>query len=131
MINPVCGRIVSSFGKRLHPITKIETFHNGIDIVCKCGTPILAPDYAVVTEVWDHERGGRSLAIETVDGIRFGFAHLQKRLVKVGEPVLEGQKIAYSGDTGQTTGPHLHFTMKKDGQYINPEEHFDFRTVVK
>ena len=128
LTNPVIAIVNSRFGMRKHPITGIKKFHNGVDLMCRCGMPVVAPDHAVITEIWDHPDGGRCMAIETPDGTRFGFAHLQKRFGKVHEPVLKGQKIALTGDTGQCTGPHLHFTMKKDGQWVNPQEYFDFRS---
>ncbi len=119
-MNPVTGKITSPFGLRKHPITGRESFHNGIDIACKVGTPVVAPDYGIITEVWSHERGGLCLAMEGTDEVRYGFAHLSKRLVKKGQPVLEGQVIALSGNTGQSTGPHLHFTVKKLGIWVDP-----------
>ncbi len=117
---PVPGKITSPFGLRKHPITGRDSFHNGIDIACKVGTPVVAPDYGMVTEVWSHEQGGLCLAIENLDGVRFGFAHLSKRLVKKDQPVLKGQVIALSGNTGRSTGPHLHFTVKKLGVWVDP-----------
>ncbi len=120
-VNPVPGKITSRFGVRKHPITGKESFHNGIDIACKVGTPVVAPDYGMVTEVWSHELGGLCLAIESTEGVRYGFAHLSKRLVKKYQPVLKGQVIAKSGNTGQSTGPHLHFTVKRLGMWVDPE----------
>ncbi len=119
-MNPVNGKITSSFGHRKHPITGIDSFHNGIDIACKSGTPVVAPDYGIITEVWNHDRGGKCLAMVSTDGVRYGFAHLSKRLVKKDQPVLCGQIIASSGNTGQSTGPHLHFTVKKLGVWVDP-----------
>ncbi len=123
-MNPVNGKITSYFGQRKHPITGLESFHNGIDIACKVDTPVVAPDYGIIMEVWDHERGGRCLAMVSTEGVRYGFAHLNKRLVKKDQPVLKGQVIALSGDTGLSTGPHLHFTVKKLGVWVDPINDF-------
>jgi len=126
MTSPVLGKITSRFGKRKHPITGVESFHNGVDIGCPIGTPVLAPDFGIITEYWDHEAGGKCLALVAEDGKRYGFAHLQKRVVKTGQPVNEGQLIANSGNSGKTTGPHLHFTVKEEGKWKNPLLYFKF-----
>lgn len=131
MIAPLKGRITSPFGYRVHPITKQRSsFHNGIDIAAPVGTPIVAPANGKVSEAWDHERGGICLAMITTDGIRFGFAHLNKRLKKVGDVVKIGEPIAECGNTGASTGPHLHFTMKKGREWLNPTVYIDFETSV-
>lgn len=126
MVSPVKGRITGRFGNRTHPITKIRSFHNGVDIAVPAGTAILAPEDGKVTEVWDHIKGGKSLAMVSSSGYRYGFAHLSKQLKKVGELVSEGETIALSGNTGSSTGPHLHFTVKQNGTLIDPMSIFKF-----
>lgn len=126
-INPCTGRITSRFGDRIHPITKAKKFHNGVDISVPVGTKIHAPADGKITEAWNHEKGGVCLAMVANDGMRFGFAHLQKRLVVVGTKVKAGEVIALSGNTGASTGPHLHFTMKKNGSWIDPMSHLSFK----
>lgn len=120
---PCTGRISSKFGNRIHPITRIKTFHNGIDIAVPSGTPVIAPADGKITESWNHDRGGICLAMVTADGVRFGFAHLSKRLVVVGTKVKAGEVIALSGNTGASTGPHLHFTIKINGSWVDPMSH--------
>jgi murein DD-endopeptidase MepM/ murein hydrolase activator NlpD len=118
---PLNGKLTSKFGERTHPVTKIKgSFHNGIDIAAPVGTPVLAPADGKITEVWDNEKGGVCLAMETPDGIRFGFAHLSKRYASWSQEVKQGQQIAASGNTGASTGPHLHFTVKQNDEWIDP-----------
>lgn len=120
---PVKGKITSPFGNRLHPINGVQSFHNGIDISAKTGTEVLAPDAGKVTEYWDHAKGGKCLAITNKDGVRFGFAHLHFRYAQLHQDVKAGEVIALVGNTGASTGPHLHFTIKINGQWVNPEDH--------
>ncbi|PKN85401.1 MAG: hypothetical protein CVU46_11150 [Chloroflexi bacterium HGW-Chloroflexi-8] len=128
MVTPVKGRVSSKFGYRIHPITKEKkSFHNGVDISAPEGTPIVAPVAGKITEFWTHDRGGHCLALTSADGLlRFGFAHLSKRFVSRGAVVKQGELIANVGNTGVSTGAHLHFTMKKNGSWIDPQLHFSF-----
>jgi len=123
MISPVLGKITSRFGKRKHPITGVESFHNGIDIACPAGTAVVAPMDGKIQRLWTDPRGGMSLSMISTDGTRFGFAHLEHRLVKQGQEVREGDIIALSGNTGHSTGPHLHFTMSREGEWVDPLDH--------
>lgn len=125
-MNPLNGKITSRFGKRKHPVTGMYSFHNGIDIACKIGTRIVAPDNGVISEIWDHVLGGKCIAMVSSKGTRFGFAHLSERTVVKGQTVVEGQEIARSGNTGRTTGPHLHFTVKINGNWTNPTNIFNY-----
>jgi murein DD-endopeptidase len=120
------GRITSRFGTRIHPITKALSFHNGIDIAIPIGNDVVAPVAGKIMQVWAHDRGGLSLAMIGQDGRRYGFAHLSKQLVKQGQMVQEGEKIAETGNTGASTGAHLHFTVKQNGEWIDPETLFKF-----
>jgi len=124
MITPVKGRLSSAYGDRIHPVTGKKTFHNGVDIAAPMGAPVLAPDSGTITEIWYHPTGGKSLAMITPDGFRFGFCHLSDRLVKVNQKVNQGDIIAKVGSTGASTGPHLHFTVKKNGMLLNPQIYF-------
>lgn len=123
---PLSGRITSRFGTRTHPFTGQKTFHNGVDISAPIGTEVLAPDSGRISEVWEHANGGKSMAMIGSTGIRFGFAHLNKQLKKVGDIVDKGDVIAESGNTGRSKGPHLHFTVKQNGNWVNPETYFKF-----
>ncbi|HLN52748.1 MAG TPA: M23 family metallopeptidase [Lentimicrobium sp.] len=125
-ISPVSGRIIRRFGTQRHPITGKTAFHNGVDIACPVGTTIIAPEDGLVLDVWEDQKGGLSLSIISYDCTRFGFAHLSKQLVRKGEELETGQPIALSGNTGLSTGPHLHLTVKKYGVFVDPVEYFDF-----
>lgn len=126
MRTPLKGRITSRYGSRVHPISGKRVFHNGVDISASVGSGIVAPENGKITEVWDHERGGVCLAMVSTMGTRYGFAHLSKRLRKIGDLVFEGEVIAESGNSGASTGPHLHFTVKKGAHWMDPERYFHF-----
>lgn len=116
--------VSSFFGERTHPITRKSEFHNGIDIPALPKTPIYAPIDAKVVLNSYHDKGGNQLVISNGD-IRLGFAHLyEKPKFKVGDKVKKGQKIALVGNTGLSTGSHLHFTLKIDNEWINPTKAF-------
>jgi murein DD-endopeptidase MepM/ murein hydrolase activator NlpD/antitoxin component YwqK of YwqJK toxin-antitoxin module len=119
-------RITSGFGLRMHPIKGETLFHTGIDIGVPTGTEILAAHDGVVTAAVDGSDGyGRYVMIEGGGGISTRYAHCDELLVSVGQSVRAGDVIAKSGNTGLSTGPHLHFEVKKDGQYIDPMIFFD------
>jgi murein DD-endopeptidase MepM/ murein hydrolase activator NlpD len=126
-MNPLTGKITSPFGKRIHPITKAVSFHNGVDIACPVGTVVVAPADGKIELIWHHELGGNSLSMIAKDGLRYGFAHLSKVVVEKDQTVEEGQIIALSGNTGRTTGPHLHFTVKRNGYWADPVTYFNFK----
>ncbi len=117
---PVSGDITSYFGNRMHPILRKRKFHTGIDISAGMGTPIAASDYAVV--IFSGRNGGYGLMI-TLDhgaGISTVYAHCSRLLVTKGQTVSKGQTIAKVGSTGLSTGPHLHFEVRKDGVPVDP-----------
>ena len=113
------GRITSKFGYRTHPVTKQKgSFHNGIDISCPVGTDIFTPVDSLITSVYTHDSGGKTIILKDLySNDRFGFAHLSKQLVKVGQLVPKGSVIALSGNTGKSTGPHLHLTYAINGKW--------------
>lgn len=123
---PVKGRVTSGFGSRVHPITGKRSFHNGVDIAVPIGTPVLAPENGRICEVWDHPKGGKCIAMKTTMGTRYGFAHLSQQSRKVGDLVFEGDTIALSGNTGASTGAHVHFTVKKGELWMDPARYFHF-----
>ena len=123
---PLSGRVTSKFGSRIHPITHKRVFHNGVDIAAPIGTAVVAPEDGRVTEVWDHEKGGHSLAMVGISNTRYGFAHLSAQLHPVGKSVTEGMAIAKTGNSGASTGPHVHFTVKRNGVFMDPEAFFKF-----
>lgn len=121
---PVPGhsRVSSPFGMRRHPITGEQRMHNGIDIAAPTGTPVVAPLDGKVIDVYNRGAGGKQLIILHENGLRTGYAHLDEWMVQAGEAVHRGQQIATVGNTGASTGPHLHFTVRRrvDLPHIDP-----------
>lgn len=121
---PVEGKITSKFGYRIHPITKASTFHNGIDIAIPVGTKIYAPASGVVESVFTNDAGGLQMKIKHNNGFITGYAHLSRAIYPVGTKIRKSQIIAYSGKSGQVTGPHLHFTLTNpEGEKVDPEKY--------
>ena len=131
---PVQGRISKrDFGNKLHPIKKAMEFHNGQDISCPANTLIYSPENGIVVMVdsLDDSAGGLMLKIKhsANDLNRYvtGYAHLESIEVSNGQVIKKGDLIAYSGNTGASTGPHLHFTLTNpDGEKINPKIMFTY-----
>jgi len=115
----ITGRITSPFGDRTHPVARLKTFHNGVDVSAPIGTPIYSPIDGYVMESYTHASGGETIIIGDGLFLRFGFAHLNKKLVKKGDIIAKGQQIAECGNTGVSTGAHLHFTAKTGGKWTN------------
>lgn len=114
LYRPVPGKITQAFGPRKHPVTGEPDNHNGIDLAAPIGTPVLAPAAGRVKSIYSNTAGGKQLIVEH-NGFTTGYAHLSAYSVTVGQTVAAGQVIAKSGNTGNTTGPHLHFTLR-DGK---------------
>lgn len=115
-INPTRGRLTSSFGMRW------GRQHTGIDIASPRGTPIFAADAGKVFFSGTKGTYGRLVIIDHENGYQTYYAHNSKNLVKRGERVYKGQKIAEMGSTGRSTGVHLHFEVRKNGTPINPRK---------
>ena len=119
---PVNGRVSSPFGDRIHPVHGTTSYHNGIDIAAPIGTSVVAPMNGEVLSVYENEAGGKQLIIQHPNGYRSGYAHLNRVLVRVGEEVMRGEVIAEVGNTGTSTGPHLHFTITNSaGNKVDPQ----------
>lgn len=125
-INPVAGRISSPAGLRYNPITGRREFHDGVDIAIPVGTPIVAPRYGYVLATGYSASFGRFLRITHSDNYVSFFAHLHSVPLTVGQRVEQGEQVAYSGNTGWSTAPHLHFGLFRNGQFVNPISYFDF-----
>lgn len=120
-ISPVRGFVRSRFGMRYHPITGKRTRHTGIDISGREFTPVYAPAAGVVTGTFQNGGYGNFLVIDHGYGITTRYAHLAKFEVKVGEKIKRGDLIARVGNTGASTGPHLHYEVLVGEKKINPE----------
>ena len=117
---PTQGYISSKFGNRLNPFTGKEEFHQGIDIANKEGTEIVTVADGTVIEHGINKIWGKYMTIDHGENIVYRYAKLQKFLVEKGAKVKKGQSIALMGNTGRSTGPHLHFELKMNGQYVDP-----------
>lgn len=111
-------RITSEFGEKRSTGT-----HSGLDIAAPTGTHILAPASGVVQSVFSNAVGGNQIVIEHTESLKTGYAHLSKFDVKKGDKVKRGQKIGEVGNTGRSTGPHLHFTVTFLGIKQNPRDY--------
>lgn len=114
------GRISSYFGYRTHPILKKRKYHSGIDIAAPRGTPILAADDGIVIFSSTNGGYGKMVTLDHGAGISTVYAHCDVLLVSVKQKVTKGQRIALVGTTGLSTGPHLHFEVRKNGTPNDP-----------
>ena len=110
----------SSFGWRIDPITGQQALHEGIDFIADVGTPVFAAAGGVVVFAEYHNQYGRMVEIDHGNDFITRYAHASKLLVKVGEVVRRGRKVAEVGSTGRSTGPHLHFEVRYKGVAQNP-----------
>lgn len=117
---PLLGRLTSEFGWREHPIEGGEKFHCGVDLKADSGTPVLAFASGTVDYIGESDIYGQYLQLRHGNGVTSFYAHCSKLCVQKGQKVTVGEKVAESGATGEVTGPHLHFEMKKDGVRLNP-----------
>jgi len=114
-------RISSHFNpRRVHPVTGRVKPHNGVDFAMPTGTPILSTGHGRVTRVASHRYAGKYIDIDEFGPYSTRFLHLSKILVKKGQQVERGQVIALSGNTGRSTGPHLHYELHIKGRPVNP-----------
>lgn len=120
----VSGYYSSNYGYRIDPITGRSAFHTGVDLIAPPGTPVMAAAGGVVAQVGFIPEYGNIVDIDHDNGLTSRYAHLSKSLVKIGEIVMKGQKIALVGQTGRTTGPHLHFEVREKGIPLNPNKFF-------
>ena len=121
--------INSGFGMRRHPIYHKRIMHNGIDLSARY-EKVYSMFPGTVIKVGQDSRSGKFVTVRTGD-YTISYCHLSQQLVKENEFVNAGTNIAISGNTGASTGPHLHLTTKKDGQAINPTIILDFIFSLK
>lgn len=122
IVMPVKNKIsiTSPFGSRLHPIFGTTKFHNGIDLKANYENVYSVMDGIVSDVGWDSKGGGNFIKIKHFNRFETSYLHLSEIYYHVGELVNAGFIIAKSGNTGNSTGPHLHFSVKEFGQSINP-----------
>lgn len=121
--NPAEGTVTSSCGIRENPILHTIESHDGIDIALEEGTPVVAVKSGVVMNIRTSATYGLVLEYTTYDGYEVMYAHLSDVLVDVGDLVLQGDAVALSGNTGLSTGPHLHYGLWRNGILLDPLEY--------
>jgi murein DD-endopeptidase MepM/ murein hydrolase activator NlpD len=117
---PTVGWVTSGFGFRINPFTGLTQMHEGIDISNRVGTPVIAPADGIISDIGNDWIHGKILVISHGFGVTTRYSHLNKILVKVGQKVKRGEKIAEIGMSGKTTGPHLHYEVRLNGVPANP-----------
>lgn len=122
-IRPVDGWVTSRFGYRKSPFTNRKEFHKGIDIATRKGTPIIAPADGIITFAGGKGLMGNMLTLDHGYGMVTRYGHIHKFLKEKGEKVKRGEAIALVGNTGRSTGPHLHYEIHLNGVQVNPEKY--------
>ena len=120
-IRPAKGWKTSGFGHRLSPFTGEKEFHRALDIANDPGTPILATADGVVIRAGKTRLKGNRLVIDHGYGMTTCYAHAERLMKRTGTQVRRGEIIALMGSTGRSTGPHLHYEVKLNGVFVNPE----------
>jgi murein DD-endopeptidase MepM/ murein hydrolase activator NlpD len=115
-------RITDKFGYRIHPITKKRHHHSGVDMSAKIGTPIYSPADGVVEYAKYKGEYGNYLLIEHPFGFKTAYGHLEGFSVKSGDYISKGDLIGYVGNTGRSTGPHLHYEIRYLHKWLNPDK---------
>lgn len=118
------ARLTSSYGYRIHPITKKRKFHRGMDLKAKMRTPVMATANGVVVYVRSRDNGdfGRVIKVQHSFGFMTIYAHLNKTEVKLGDVIRKGQVIGLTGNSGRSSGPHLHYEVRYGGKVLNPRD---------
>ena len=119
-LKPVDGRVTSGFGIRRDPVSGRRSMHKGLDIANKSGEDILASGAGVVTYSGYNGSYGKTIVVSHGYGYKTVYAHNNKNLVEVGDHVEKGQLIGEVGNTGKSTGPHVHFEIHFEGKQIDP-----------
>lgn len=120
---PAKGWVTSTYGGRISPFTGRPQHHAGMDIANRVGTPVSASAAGVVVKAGRDSNLGNMVEISHGYGIKTIYGHLDKIFVKAGQRVKRGDKIAAMGNTGRSTGPHLHYSVAVNGVAVNPEKY--------
>lgn len=120
LITPVLGEITSAYGYRNHPVDGEYSFHSGVDVAANIGTSVAAFASGTVDFIGESEAYGLYIQLDHGNDVTTFYCHCSELYAQKGENVYAGQIIAAVGDTGNTTGPHLHLELKKDGMLLNP-----------
>jgi len=122
---PVMGWVTSEFGRRINPFSNDREFHKAIDIATKHGRAIQAPADGIVTEAAYHQDVGQMIQIDHGHGISTFYGHLSKAIVRAGATVRKGDRIGYVGNSGRSTGSHLHYAVMLNGVPVNPRKYLN------
>ncbi len=122
---PVAGWITSEFGQRMSPFSGDREFHKAIDIATRIGKPIQAPADGIVAEVAFQSDVGQMIRIDHGHGISTFYGHLSKAVVRAGAAVRKGDQIGFVGNTGRSTGSHLHYAVMLNGVAVNPRKYLN------
>ena len=117
---PSYTRISDDYGYRIHPILKVQKFHNGVDMAAPGGSPILAAYDGTVVSAAYSSTMGNYIMIDHGDNLYTIYMHASALYVSKGQEVVKGQQIAAVGSTGRSTGNHLHFSVRLNGSYVSP-----------
>jgi len=117
---PTVGWVTSGFGFRTNPFTGLPQMHEGMDISNRVGTPVIASADGIISDIREDWSLGKILLISHGFGMTTRYAHLNKVLVRIGQKVKRGDKIAEVGTSGRATGPHLHYEVRLNGVPANP-----------
>ena len=120
-IRPTRGVLTSRFGNRRSPFTGLSELHKGLDIAGPVGTPVVASADGRITFAGERGAFGRMVVIDHGHGMTTRYAHLDTLLKEAGETVRRGERIGLMGNTGRSTGPHLHYEVRLNGMPVNPE----------
>ena len=120
------GKITFRFGRGIHPFKKTEYMHNGIDIAAPKGTSVFAAADGTVLSAGMKDSYGNLIVIQHDENFQTKYAHLDSIIVAHGHEVHEGDRIGLVGNTGVSSGPHLHFELLKNENHVNPEDYIDF-----
>ena len=121
---PVRGAVNSEFGGRQSPWTKSREFHGGIDIAADRGTPVLAPAAGTVSFAGTHAEYGLTVMLDHGEDLRTIYGHLAKVSVALGQQIARGVELGRNGNSGRSSGPHLHYELLVNGRPVNPRAYF-------
>lgn len=117
---PISAVTSSPFGRRTDPIDGTAKYHAGLDLAADAGTPVRSAGAGVVVRAEQTGGYGRLVVVDHGDGLETRYAHMQQISVKVGDRVGAGREVGRVGSTGRSTGPHLHFEVRRNGKAIDP-----------
>jgi murein DD-endopeptidase MepM/ murein hydrolase activator NlpD len=121
---PVRGAVNSEFGQRRSPWTSAGEFHSGIDIAAARGTPVHAPAAGTVVFAGAHGDYGLTVMVDHADELRTIYGHLSKITVTPGQKIVRGTELGFTGNTGRSSGPHLHYEIVVANRPVNPRAYF-------